>query len=153
MTKYIIVDLDGTLCDTSHRQHFMEQTPKDWNSFYAGISDDPIHKHIDKLIRRYRCDTSGSRIVDIVFLSGRPDKYEQDTLKWLRTHGYHTNMFELHMRKTGDYRPDYVVKLEIATENNLTPDNVEFILDDRSSVVQMWRAQGFKCLQVANGDF
>lgn len=150
MTKYIVVDLDGTLCDTSHRQHFVEQTPKDWDSFYAGISDDPIHNHIDKLIHRYWHDEFDC---DIVFLTGRSDKYRKATLDWLYTHNYHSRMFELYMRKTGDYRPDYVVKLEIAKENDLTPENVEFILEDRSSVVQMWRAQGYKCLQVANGDF
>jgi len=28
-----------------------------------------------------------------------------------------------------------------------------FVLDDRDQVVNMWREQGFKCLQVAEGNF
>lgn len=34
------------------------------------------------------------------------------------------------------------------------PDyRVAFILEDRNSMVKKWRELGFKCLQVADGDF
>jgi len=32
-------------------------------------------------------------------------------------------------------------------------DRVLFIVEDRSSVVDMWRAQGLVCLQCAPGEF
>ena len=31
--------------------------------------------------------------------------------------------------------------------------DIEFVLDDRNQVVEMWRSLGLKCLQVQEGDF
>ena len=56
--------------------------------------------------------------------------------------------WELHMRKEGDYRPDTTIKYEMMYELKITPDDVLCILDDRQSVVDMWRQEGFRCLQV-----
>jgi hypothetical protein len=36
---------------------------------------------------------------------------------------------------------------------DLDRGRVLFIVEDRTSVVEMWRAQGFVCLQCAPGDF
>jgi phosphoglycolate phosphatase-like HAD superfamily hydrolase len=38
--KTVIFDLDGTLCDISHRLHFIENGNKDWDGFYAACPDD-----------------------------------------------------------------------------------------------------------------
>jgi len=35
--KTVIFDLDGTLCDITHRLHFIEGDNKDWDGFYRGI--------------------------------------------------------------------------------------------------------------------
>src|SRR6185369_1763321 len=44
MTKQpaIICDLDGTLCDVKHRQHFVKEGNKNWPAFFNGIKDDEI---------------------------------------------------------------------------------------------------------------
>jgi len=42
--KAIIVDLDGTLSDSSHRQHFMTGKKKDWKGFYSALEQDPPNK-------------------------------------------------------------------------------------------------------------
>ena len=54
----------------------------------------------------------------------------------------------LFMRSEGDRRPDTVVKLEMMMSLGLTPDDVLCILDDRQSVVDMWRQNGFRVMQV-----
>ena len=54
----------------------------------------------------------------------------------------------LFMRSEGDRRPDTVVKLEMMKSLGLTPDDVLCILDDRQAVVDMWRANGFRVMQV-----
>ena len=36
----IIFDIDGTLMDIEHRKKFVEQKPKDWNSFREMTSED-----------------------------------------------------------------------------------------------------------------
>jgi FMN phosphatase YigB (HAD superfamily) len=146
----IIVDLDGTLCDTSHRQHFMEQKPKDWKSFYEGIPGDKPNDWCLEIIKRF-CGTH-----QILFVSGRPEDYRHETDFWLHEHlpvidGLRS--IELFMRKSGDFRSDHIIKTEIY--NNFIADNwvVSFAIDDRQQVVDMWRALGLTCLQCAKGDF
>jgi hypothetical protein len=57
------------------------------------------------------------------------------------------------MRKYGDFRQDSIVKREIY-ERFIAPDyDILCVLDDRNSVVSMWREIGLTCLQVAEGDF
>ena len=57
------------------------------------------------------------------------------------------------MRKTGDFRKDSIVKKELFDENVRGKYNIEFVLDDRNQVVEMWRSIGLVCLQVADGNF
>ena len=60
---------------------------------------------------------------------------------------------ELFMRPTGDTRKDSILKKEIYDNHIKGKYNVKYVLDDRDSVVEMWREQGLTCLQVAPGDF
>jgi hypothetical protein len=57
------------------------------------------------------------------------------------------------MRKQGDFRRDSIVKKEIYDNDIKGKFDVEFVLDDRQQVVDMWREIGLKCLQVAPGNF
>jgi len=54
----------------------------------------------------------------------------------------------LFMRSEGDRRPDTTVKYEMMYDMKLMPDDVLCILDDRQSVVDMWRENGFRVMQV-----
>ena len=56
----------------------------------------------------------------------------------------------LFMRNEGDHRPDTVVKLEMlqALESHFSKDEVLCVLDDRQSVVDMWRENGLRVMQV-----
>ncbi|MFJ5071268.1 hypothetical protein ACIQC7_33105 [Kitasatospora sp. NPDC088556] len=57
------------------------------------------------------------------------------------------------MRPTGDSRRDSIVKVEIFDAHVRDTYNVTCVLDDRTQVVQAWRAIGLTVLQVADGDF
>jgi uncharacterized HAD superfamily protein len=140
----IIVDLDGTLCDTSHRQHFMT-TPKNWPAFYAGIKDDKLNLWCADILDKY------DRGMATILVSGRPDEFRKVTEKWLSENeiGYD----QLLMRKTGDYRADSIVKKEIYDTHLKDKFNILFCIDDRQQVVDMWRSLGLTCLQCAKGDF
>lgn len=144
----IICDLDGTLCNSNHRQHFMQQKPKNWAAFYGGISDDPCNVEVARFL-----DASKS-IRNILLVSGRPDTYRDQTIAWLTKFNIPWN--GLFMRKAGDYRKDCIVKREIF-ENELLPmseSGTSFLcIDDRNQVVEMWRSLGLQCWQVAPGDF
>jgi hypothetical protein len=52
------------------------------------------------------------------------------------------------MRASDDNRADDVVKNEIFERDVAPFYNVQFTVDDRQRVVDMWRAKGLTCLQV-----
>lgn len=145
--KAIISDLDGTLCNLSHRLHFIENenNDKDWHQFHSNCLNDTIFSWCENLLRSMQ--KSGYKII---FMTGRDDAYIEQTKIWLKKHDIAYEM--LLMRKAGDNRPDSVVKWELY-QNNLSHYDIEFVLEDRNSVVEMWREKGIRCLQCAPGDF
>lgn len=135
----IIVDLDGTLADIGHRRRFVERRPKDWRSFFGGMHLDPLNEWCRALM--VAMQEAGFRI-DIV--SGRPDSYEKVIREWLLRH--HVPFHSLHLRREGDYRADDIVKKEIL-DRHFRKEEILFVVDDRESVVRMWRREGLICLQ------
>ena len=47
--RFVIFDIDGTLADTSHRAHYMQQKPKNWKSFFDECHLDPVKEPIKYL--------------------------------------------------------------------------------------------------------
>jgi hypothetical protein len=92
-----------------------------------------------------------SKGFSVVYLTGRVERVRGKTFAWLYRHGF--PMGELEMRPDGDTRQDCIVKAEMADRLGLAPSNTFLVLDDRDQVVRMWRERGFRCLQVANGNF
>ena len=87
----------------------------------------------------------------IVFCSGRQDIYRKPTETFLQKHI--SFPYELHMRRASDFRKDFIIKEEIYQEHIAPRYNVFLILDDRTSVINLWRSIGLTCWQVAPGDF
>ena len=78
MKKIILRDIDGTIANNDHRQHFLEGK-KDWDGFFLElINYEPIFPIINKVIEEYKAGK------DIVFLTGRPEKYRYSTSLWLK---------------------------------------------------------------------
>ena len=88
-----------------------------------------------------------------VIISGRDDLVALMTTEWLERHDVVFN--SLAMRLHGDFRPDEIIKLEMAaaTIGEDWKDRVLCVFDDRQKVVDMWRREGVTCFQVAPGDF
>jgi len=145
----IIVDLDGTLADVEHRLHFLKGATKDWDGFFGACSDDrPIWPVINMV--NFLSVGMGENGRVLIF-SGRSNSVQEKTEAWLSR--YVSFDYELVMRAKSDHRPDYLVKKDFTTEMGLTPADILCIIDDRRSVVEMWRREGFTCLQVADHDF
>jgi hypothetical protein len=91
----------------------------------------------------------------IIFSSGRPEKCREGTVVWLA--GMWPGTYTLLMRKDGDYRQDCIIKQEMLDgpmrDMGATKDTILCAMDDRQQVVDMWRANGVICLQVAEGKF
>lgn len=160
----IIFDIDGTLANLDHRLRHILKEPKDWDAFYSDMTKDkpiePIRIVCGSLLAlQYLADSFGYEAkCHVVFCTGRPETYRQETLSWLDKHLLSgtiikPDVLKLYMRKAGDYRPDAKVKEELLTQ--IKADGYEPILafEDRERVVNMWRRNGIQCCQVAPGDF
>lgn len=140
--RYAIFDIDGTIADNTHRQHYLKEN---WAAFFAEMKHDlPIHSIIT-LIQIIHRDRSTLR-ARVVLVSGRPECYRQVTEHWLSK--YQIPYHQLLMRKDNDQRQDWMVKEDILT--TLIKQSGEppiFVIDDRQQVVDMWRRHGLTCLQ------
>lgn len=133
--RAIICDIDGTIA------HMCERSPYDWHK----VGTDTPDKIIIDLLRRH-----DDRV--IILLSGRDEVCRPETAEWLAENRVPFN--HLYMRPEGDTRKDSIVKRELFDSYIRDAFNVEFVLDDRNQVVEMWRNElGLKVLQVAAGDF
>ncbi len=150
----ILVDIDGTIADHSHRLHHIRNEPRDYDSFFAAMGEDtPIHDIlwlIDSLITaHYECG-------DFVFFicTGRPEDYRNVTKEWLQEHAMRLEnvAHELLMRPSKDFRKDSIIKDEMRQIIEGWGFNIRFVLEDRQSVCQMWREKDITCLQVNRRD-
>ena len=146
MNKGIIIDLDGTLTDVSHRVHHVQKEPKDKKSFNSLIGGDGLNSWCYELLEAMR-----ERGYKIIFITGRPDKYRKETVDWLEQKQIVYD--ELYMRPRHAGVPDSLVKKKIYEEFIRDRMEIAFVVEDRLSVVRMWRKIGLVCLQCDWGDF
>jgi hypothetical protein len=134
----IIVDIDGTIADCRHRRHFVNDGNKDWKSFYEAMTQDSCIEPIKFLI-------INTAWVRLVYCTGRPEEYRPHTEEWLKNNGFYWS--EIYMRKTGDFRPDYIVKEEMLDQMRRDGYYPQLAIDDKQDVVDMWRRNGIITLQ------
>lgn len=131
-----IFDMDGTLADLNGRNPF------DASTCEADLPKRDVIHIAKELFAQHN---------KIVITSGREDKYHYQTTNWLKAQGIQYE--DIFMRKTGDSRKDAIIKMEIYRDLILPKYNIRGVFDDRNQVVDMWRAIGLTCFQVAPGAF
>jgi len=137
--RAVIVDIDGTVALRGDRGPYEFQR----------VFEDAPNRPVIHLVRMFR-----QQNYCILFVSGREDSCRELTRHWLSDYVItFTGPERLHMRRAGDGRPDYEVKDEIFEQYFRDWYDVRYVIDDRNSVVAMWRAKGLTCLQVADGPF
>ena len=146
VSKYLIVDLDGTLACDKHRNHLLQEKPRLWDAYFALCDKDQVHDDIRYIVNMF--ETMGHHIV---IITGRCESVRRKTVEWLDKHDI--GFDSLLMRPVGDRTDDHELKLGIAKRIGLTPNRVLAVLEDRQRVVDAWRAAGYRCLQVAPGNF
>lgn len=142
--EIVIFDIDGTLADVSERVHHLRKTPKDWDAFFEGMARDRAIRSMVRL-----CNLLHASGIRIILCSGRNEGHRAETVNWLARQG--VNYHDLRLRRDGDFRSDVVVKREML--RGIDKRRVLFVVEDRSRVVEMWRAEGLVCLQCAPGEF
>jgi len=142
----LICDIDGTIADLTHRRVFIITHPTNYPAFEAGISDDkPIQHMIDTVKSFYAMGWT------VILCSGRGNQQRTATTEWLAKHG--VPWHALYMRTEKDYRKDDIIKGELLDQIIADGHKPALVLDDRDRVVDMWRARGIPCVQVAPGNF
>lgn len=134
----IICDLDGTLALSEGKRNVYDAST---------CAEDDVNLPVKKIIETFYkyCN------YQIIYLSGREDKYRKPTCDFLVKHN--CPIGPLYMRTTGDFRKDWIVKGELFDQHIRDKYNIVFVLDDRNQVVNFWRKIGLTCFQVADGDF
>jgi hypothetical protein len=131
--KIVIVDMDGTLADVSHRLPHLYGPKKNWEKFFALMDADPPSTVIVDWVKNLSPD------YEVVIVTGRPERFNKHNVPYSR----------ILMRRSGDHRPDYVVKKELL--NQVGQDRVAFVIDDRPTVCDMWRSCGLRVFPITYG--
>jgi len=143
---FVICDIDGTLADISHRLHFVrksEAEQKDWKGFFESMSGDTVRQDVLALVAKEIAEGH-----DIVFVSGRPDTYRTFTEKFC--FGAVPEAVTVLMRPAFDKRSDTEVKQDIY-KRFLSRYPVAKVIDDRPSVIRMWKENGLEVIDVGSG--
>lgn len=144
MNNIVVVDIDGTVADVTHRLKYVKQDPKDWKSFFSQMSFDTPRMDV----YNKASDLAVANDADIVFVSARPEDYRDQTQDWLYEHGM--DYMHLLMRPKNDKRPDTEVKQNIYNKF-LANYNVIKVFDDRPSVIRMWESLDLDVEDVGSG--
>lgn len=157
ITPLYIFDIDGTLCNIEHRLHFLDnkEDPDRWDKFYRACVLDKPNEPVLAVLRHLR--ETGN---EIWLFSGRSEDVRFETMLWLDKHfwGLGSDLAlrpeRLTMRPSKSYMEDHFLK-EVWLRGMLEVDRKRLVavFDDRKRVVDMWRANGVPCFQVAPGEF
>lgn len=133
----VIVDLDGTIADMDGIRK-----PFEW---------DKVGQDKPKLFVINMLEGLMEQGITPVFLSGRDGCCQEDTYDWIYRNIMDTD-FHLFMREPNDSRKDKIVKEEIFWKYVANNFNVVGAIDDRASVLQLWRELGIKNIIDVSGD-
>jgi hypothetical protein len=134
-----VIDIDGVLADVRHRLHFLESKPKDWDSFFAGIPDDPVLPEGRAVVERLAADH------EIVYLTGRPESCRPPTEAWLSRNDLpHARLI---MRRAGDRRPARIAKPALLRDYASRGRAIGVVVDDDMQVCEALESAGWPVLR------
>ena len=137
LPKAVICDLDGTLSLLNGRDPYNAAT----------CDNDLLNTPVAAALKMAK-----QQGYQVILLSGREDKFREPTMRFLDKHQIGYDL--LLMRTSNDFRKDNIIKRELFEGEIQGKYFVEFLLDDRNQVVDMWRKDlHLPCFQVNYGDF
>ena len=117
-----------------------------WKSWSAEAPLDTPYWEIVDLVNAAHCIG-----IKVIVATGRMEKHREQTTKWLEDHKIFYD--HLYMRDDDDFRDDNILKKEYLDDIRNKGYNPVMVFEDRDRVVDMWRANGIKCLQVQPGAY
>ncbi|QKN87031.1 3'-phosphatase, 5'-polynucleotide kinase [Yersinia phage vB_YenM_531] len=142
-TKFVIVDIDGTLSCFKHRLNLVppkeEQGKQEaWRQFVAASVDDPaFHQTINTVndLKVAGCS--------IIILTARSEEFREITEKWLKDNCVAYD--KLIMRSLDDLRSDEDIKEEVLRKAGL--ERIRCVFEDSPRVVKRLREMGLQVYQ------
>ena len=140
----VIFDLDGTLCDFTHRKHIIPESQYTdrnarWKDFYDECINDKPYEWCLKLIHSISYD------LDIIFLTSRNEYARQATELWLKRYNLPTDY--LFMRPDDNFLTSSCeLKIDIYKEQIEPYWNTLFVVDDLLDVINAFNRIGVRGL-------
>jgi hydroxymethylpyrimidine pyrophosphatase-like HAD family hydrolase len=128
---FVVLDMDETLADCSHRAHFVEKEVKDWDAFFAPerVIQDPVIPGAERVLAKFV-----ELKYEIVVLTGRDESLRDTTMRWLLEKlnlslpdGYLLMRQEGNMLTPAQYKREQLMNFKNGLENK---DNNFLIIDD-----------------------
>jgi hypothetical protein len=136
----VLVDLDGTICDTSGRAHLLDAKPRDWAAYSAACgSDEPIPAVLDVVEALQRSH-------EIILVTGRGVGARPQTEAWLKDHRIPWD--SMWMREAGDNRRNPDLKKGIAEHLQQCGRTIKLAIDDHPGVATVYAELGIPTLLV-----
>ena len=138
--KVYVFDFDGTIADIQHRVGYIKKPyitgKRDYQRFFEECRNDKPVEWIIDIMRMLPRE-------NIYILSGRNGNVIHDSVVWLEENKVPYN--KIYMRYRTNYESDEILKLRMI--DNGLKEKIQWIVDDRQRVVDMWRENGLKVLQ------
>ena len=130
----IIIDLEGTLSNCSHRIHHYENKDYDkWNELFR---EDTVHESMVEIINRYKVNG-----IQIILCTAKSANYFNQAMTWLNKNELLSFFDGFYFRVPKDKRSSVEVKKEML-ESITEKFNVLVAYDDREDICQMYFGQG-----------
>lgn len=129
--RAVIFDMDGTLASMTHREKFVQQSPKNWSMFHGGMV-------LDRAIRETALEARKARARGdkVIIVTLRPDRFASHTKRWLKDNDIPFD--EAYFRPEGNYERGDVVKRDIYEQHIADRFDVVMSYDDNPTMVEMW---------------
>lgn len=144
---WVIFDLDGTLCDTRHRQHIIDQRydkgRHDWLGYSMACADDGLIEPVAALAKILH------RTHLVMLLTGRNVQAVDLTIEWLNDHD--VSWDDLAMRGESDFRHNDVFK-KAKVQQLQRLRRFDLAVEDNPNVVPVFAELGIPTLLVQPPD-
>lgn len=138
--RVLIVDIDGTISDPSHRRHFLDGPSPDWVAFSQHLHLDAPREGAIAQLRRLSVTHM------IVLCSGRPSYVLSETETWLDRYSVPYDLLAL--RPPGDRVPGIEHKLRVLGAMERRALQVVAIIDDDDRVRVEFARRGMPSVEL-----
>lgn len=143
LNKAVIFDIDGTLANTKHRNHFLETDIKNWPAFFKTSIYDTTNINIVNILNSYIKDG-----YKIILMTGRTIKYKDITVEWLSKYNITYDM--LFMRDNKNF--ENVTSLKLKWYDHLKFIlNIESIYEDNIDTISEFNKLNINTFYIKNG--